>query len=517
MLERTRKYGRIVIYGLLLVSSVILLLGVGGIGGSTGDDATTLQYGLELEGGTRITAPLYGYTAEDVSLPAESNQAEIRQSIASQIDGVEERSVSIIESRRQSGEIETKIELTSRNVSQEQFGTVLEENSISYSSIRPGVTDQTRQEAIRVIDSKLRQLGLGAGSVREVRTTGGQNLILVEVPGRGQEEVESLLEDRGEVRIDIYYRNQSSYETRERVLTRDSFATIGTPQPAGENNRRPYVPVTLTSSSAGGFSQDVVETGIAPGGSVCTYEEAPNSTGPCLLTKIDNEVIYSAGMDPGLASRISSGQWEREPSFILQTGSLEEAQRLSVNLRAGALPSPLNFRDGSSVFVSPEQGEQFKQGSILIALAAILAVGLKVALQYREVRIAAPMVGVALSEVLILLGFASLVNYPIDLAAVGGLIAVVGTGIDDLIIVANEIFVKKELSSKRVYRNRYKKAFWVIGAAAVTTIVALSPLFVLSLGQLRGFAIFTVVGIVIGVFITRPVFGYILNELLVEN
>ena len=54
----------------------------------------------------------------------------------------------------------------------------------------------------------------------------------------------------------------------------------------------------------------------------------------------------------------------------------------------------------------------------------------------------------------------------------------------------------------------------MIGAAAATTIIAMSPLAVLSLGDLRGFAIVTILGVLIGVFVTRPAYGDILRYLL---
>jgi preprotein translocase subunit SecD len=65
-----------------------------------------------------------------------------------------------------------------------------------------------------------------------------------------------------------------------------------------------------------------------------------------------------------------------------------------------------------------------------------------------------------------------------------------------------------------VFNSRFRRAFWVIGAAAATTIVAMSPLMVLSLGDLSGFAIFTILGVLIGVLVTRPAYGDILRRLL---
>jgi len=106
------------------------------------------------------------------------------------------------------------------------------------------------------------------------------------------------------------------------------------------------------------------------------------------------------------------------------------------------------------------------------------------------------------------------VSLPLDLSHIAGFIAVIGTGVDDLVIIADEIMQQGDVSTSRVFESRFRKAFWVIGAAAATTIVAMSPLAVLSLGDLQGFAIVTIVGVLIGVLITRPAYGDILRILV---
>jgi preprotein translocase subunit SecD len=123
----------------------------------------------------------------------------------------------------------------------------------------------------------------------------------------------------------------------------------------------------------------------------------------------------------------------------------------------------------------------------------------------------------ASAEVFILLGFASVTGLALNLSHIAGLIAVIGTGVDDLIIIADEILQQGEVATGRVFQSRFRKAFWVIGAAAATTIIAMSPLAILSVGDLFGFAIVTIVGVLIGVLITRPAYGDILRNLVLEE
>jgi len=256
---------------------------------------------------------------------------------------------------------------------------------------------------------------------------------------------------------------------------------------------------------------------IAPGGSRCTYQQNPQNTDPCLLLTVDGEVVNSFGMDPGLGASIQNGDWLRDSSFILTTTSYEEAQRVALNLRAGALPAQLDVLGGTTSYISPTQGESFRTNSLIIGILSVLAVAGVVFLRYREPKVALPMVLTAFSEVVILLGFAAYLGYPLDLAVIAGFIAVIGTGVDDLIIIADEVMSEGDVSSQRVFDSRFRRAFWVIGVAAATTIIAMSPLAALPLGNLRGFAIFTILGVLVGVLVTRPAYGDILRYLMTDR
>lgn len=516
-----RTWWRVAVLVTLIVVSGVFVLGIGPAGDSTAvsesnavaqSAVTDLSYGLDLAGGTRIRAPVVGLTAETPTVDSQ-NVPELERAIAAQLANASPTDVTVRPRPRErdSG----AIEVTTENVSRTALATALDAEQVSYEQIRSGVTDETREETVKVLNDKLNRGGLGGASVREVSTSSGEFLILIEVPDQDRQAVQDVISDRGVVRIDIYHPTQNGYATEEAVLERDDFQSIGTAQ-RGERTG-PHVPVVLSSDAAARFETATGETGFLPRGSNCAYDYAPNQSEACLLTLVDGEVVYSAGMAPSLARNIASGEWAQEGSFVLQTRDYEEASELTLHLRAGALPTTLDVENGTSTYISPTQGDQFKTSSLIIGLIATLAVALKVFYRYRDIRVAAPMVLTAMSEITILLGITAIINYPIDLAVVGGLIAVIGTGVDDLIIIANEVLAKGNVNSTRVFRSRFNKAFWVIASAAVTTIIAMSPLMLLSLGDLRGFAIFTIIGVIIGVTITRPAYGDILEYLLIKR
>ena len=471
---------------------------------------TNLKFGLDLAGGTRIRAPLVGMTAEDVAFDGDS-ESQVAAAVADQLPDSDTTDVIARQARTQDGT--NTVEVVNPDITDSQFATAMDAAGYEYAEITPGVTDATRQEAIEVLEGKVNQAGLSGATVQELERSGD---ILIEVPGQDRQEVIGLIEERGNVRVDIYYRNDSGQYTTERaVLTQNDFQSVST---ATQDDRRgPHVPVTIRPNSAEEFRQVAVDTGLAPGGSRCTYQENPQNTDPCLLLTVDGEVVNSFGMDPGLGASIRSGDWLRDSSFILTTTSYEEAQRVALNLRAGALPAQLDVLGGTTSYISPTQGESFRTNSLIIGILSVLAVAGVVFLRYREPKVALPMVLTAFSEVVILLGFAAYLGYPLDLAVIAGFIAVIGTGVDDLIIIADEVMSEGDVSSQRVFDSRFRRAFWVIGVAAATTIIAMSPLAALPLGNLRGFAIFTILGVLVGVLVTRPAYGDILRYLMTDR
>lgn len=524
---RIKQSWRIVVLVILVVGSIGFVTGVADYrddpdlpaNAVAESQATNLVFGLELAGGTRIRAPLIGYTVDNVEVDP-TDAVALERRLADQMPNASPPDITV-RARPEDGPGAASIEVTSPDVSQDEFETGLRAENISFETTRSGVTPETFAETIRVLNDKVNQAGLSGGSARELQSSSGEQFVLIEVPEERRDAVLDVINDRGVVQVDIYYptvddTGNLTYELEEAVLEQGDFQQIGGAQ--SDERLGPHVPVVLNQDAAARFEQTAIATNLAQGGSTCRYETAPEATDACLLTRVDGEVVYSAGMSPDLGQSIVSGTWRQRGSFVLQTTNLTEASELTLHLRAGSLPAALDLDAGTSTYISPVQGEQFKTTSVIIAILAILAVSAKVAYRYRDIRVAIPMILTATSEIVILLGIAALLRYPIDLAVIGGFIAVIGTGVDDLIIIANEVLTKNgDVKSQRVFQARFKKAFWVIGAAAVTTIIAMTPLVFLSLGDLQGFAIFTIIGVIIGVVITRPAYGQILNWLLIDE
>ncbi|MFC5366414.1 preprotein translocase subunit SecD [Salinirubrum litoreum] len=482
----------------------------------TGDSGmTNLQYGIQLSGGTRIRAPLQGYVANDVDIGGRDSTA-VEQAVAAELPNTDAGDVTVRGPSSEFNRNTPAIELTS-NATQSEFTAALDAAGVEYGAVSSGVTGETREETVRVLRSKINQAGLSGGSVTTITDESGQRFVVVTVPNENPESVVDLVQSRGEVEVLAYYPTEENNETVYRnrtVLTQDDFANIGVAEQQ-QSGGGAFVPVQVREEAAPRFQADMVETGIArPGGSGCGW---PSESGTCLLVTVDDRVVASYGMRASLAESMVDGSWVQDSGFQLLAANISEAQSVAISLRAGALPAALSVAEGDVLYVAPSLGAEFRTNSLITALIAVFAVSGVVFVRYGEAKVAAPMVVTALSEVLILLGFAAAIGYPLDLSVIAGFIAVIGTGVDDLIIIADEVMSEGEVNSRRVFQSRFRKAFWVIGAAAATTIVAMSPLAVLSLGDLQGFAIFTILGVLVGVLLTRPAYGDILRALLTER
>jgi len=140
-----------------------------------------------------------------------------------------------------------------------------------------------------------------------------------------------------------------------------------------------------------------------------------------------------------------------------------------------------------------------------------MAVGTLIFIRYRRWRVALPVMATSISEVIIILGVVALIGYTLDLAAIAGIIATVGTSVDSQVMLVDEL-----LSGAQIYtlRQRIKRAFFMIFGSAATVIAAMLPLAIIGIGVMRGFAIVTMLGVFIGIGITRPAFARVAEKII---
>ncbi|MFQ6020435.1 MAG: hypothetical protein ACE5J4_00200 [Candidatus Aenigmatarchaeota archaeon] len=199
-----------------------------------------------------------------------------------------------------------------------------------------------------------------------------------------------------------------------------------------------------------------------------------------------------------------------------RSDALQEKLTLQSILQSGSLPVSLEIIKIDQI--SPSLGQEFFKAAIIAAIIAEIAVAGVIFFRYRKIKILIPMMLWSASELILILGAASLIKWTIDLAAIAGIIAAIGTGTNDQIMIIDEILIGGG-AEKKIYtlKQRIKRAFFIIFGAAGTIIAAMLPLMFVGIGVMRGFAITTVLGILIGIVITRPAFGRVAEKILEEH
>lgn len=382
-----------------------------------------------------------------------------------------------------------------KNTSSDELASLLEPVGGSVRVYRSGVSPGTLAMTKTILQNKLNLFGLS-----DIKPTIVDNeFILIDLAGIDIETALNLAGNPGKFEIRI---QTEGNDTRHAVYGEDI-------QSVGFHKTDMFgvwgVPFTLTQQGAESLQQAAIETNAV---------NDPDSHNVIMF--LDNEEIYSAPLAKDLADSMKYvPARQMSASFGTDTGSKERAKQLETHLRAGALP--VNVEVIGSGQVPASLGAQFKELTAIAGLLAIIMVSFAVYLRYRRKEIMLPMVMTSISEVVMILGFASAVKWQLDLPAIAGIIAVIGTGIDHLVVITDEVLYEGRLPPTKVYLSRISRAFGIIFAAAATTIIAMIWLVWMGFGALKGFALTTIVGVLIGVLIARPAYARIIKAVLKEE
>ncbi len=373
-----------------------------------------------------------------------------------------------------------------------KVGGSIHKNEDGSSTYKEGVSTETRDLTKSILSDKLNSFGLKDIPVRTV----GEDYILIDFAGIDLATAKEIAEKPGKFEIRI----QTTGNETQHVLYGDSIVSVGIP---GFVDNQWHTPFTLNEEGARALQKVALETGAV---------DDPESH--YLNMYLDDVKIYGAPLSYDAAAKLRDAPiYSWEASTGTDEAAKTEAKTLQVHLRSGALP--VNVVLVGSGHVDAGLGAQFKTASVITGLISLVAVAAVVYFRYRRPEILVPMIGTSISEVIMILGFAALIKWQLDLAAIAGIIASIGTGIDHLIIITDEVLQEGKLpSTKKVFSSRISKAFVIILGAASTVIIAMSPLVVMGFGTLKGFAIVTIIGVFIGVIVARPVYGVVIQELL---
>jgi preprotein translocase subunit SecD len=232
---------------------------------------------------------------------------------------------------------------------------------------------------------------------------------------------------------------------------------------------------------------------------------------------LDNEKVDTLRIGESLKGRAEteisiSGSGTGITQQDAMTDATANMKKLQTILITGSLPVKLIIEDSNSV--SPLLGSEFIQNTLFVGFIAMIFVIIAIMIRYRRLVVSVPVAVTLMSEVIILLGFAAIIGWNIDLIAIAAIIIAIGTGVDSQIVIIDEMTSKHKNEISLNWKDSVKNAFFIIMASYFTMVMAMLPLLSAGAGLLKGFAITTILGVSIGVFITRPAFAVIAETLL---
>lgn len=208
------------------------------------------------------------------------------------------------------------------------------------------------------------------------------------------------------------------------------------------------------------------------------------------LAIILDNTVYSA---PVIQERISGGNAQITGSF-----GMEEAKDLSIVLKAGALPAPLKMLQ--NVTVGPSLGEDSIRAGMLAGVIGTIAVIVFMIIYYKLSGVVADFA--LILNIVLLFGAMASLNATLTLPGIAGVILAIGMAVDSNVLMFERIRdeVRTGKTPKSAVDSGYRKAFWTIFDAHVTTLIAAIVLFQFGTGPIKGFAVTLSLGVVINLY-----------------
>ena len=371
---------------------------------------------------------------------------------------------------------------------------------------------QEMDDLIAVTSNRLNVFGVSDVTVKSVSDLSGNNFMVIEVAGATPADLKQLIEQQGkfEAKIgndsvflggkqDITYVARTGqeagietcFEVQDGYACKFRFA-VYLSEGAAQRHADITSNLSVNSSANGNYLSKTLDLYVDD--------------------KLTDTLQISEELKGKVTTQISvQGSGVGKDKQDAFTSAQENMKKLQTILITGSLPYKLEIVKLDTI--SPVLGKEFTKNLLYLALVVFAIVSIVLFVRYRKIKITLSVILTMFSEAFITLAVATwLFNWNPDPPGIAGIIAGIGTGINDQIIIIDE----SVSSLKESIIERIKRAFFIIIGAFLTIVAAMLPLFGAGAGLLRGFALTTIIGVSVGILITRPAFADILKMIQKE-
>jgi len=208
--------------------------------------------------------------------------------------------------------------------------------------------------------------------------------------------------------------------------------------------------------------------------------------------------LAAAGFDKAVVVHFGS---ETEVLVRLQQGFKEGLGEEVVNALQKGSDESIDLR--RIEFVGPQVGEELRDDGGLGMLFALAVVMVYVAMRF-QVKFSVGAVAALIHDVVIVLGFFSVLGLDFDLTVLAAVLAVIGYSLNDTIVVSDRIRenfrVLRKGDSLEVINTSLSQTLGRTLITSITTLLVLTALFLVGGELIHGFSIALMVGVLVGTY-----------------
>lgn len=364
------------------------------------------------------------------------------------------------------------------------------------------------EELVDIMNERFNVYGIGDTTVRDIRDLEGERFVLIEIAGATPDDLEALVAQQGKFEAKIG--NKSAFKSEDGDITsvcRNDATCAGVRRcdPAQEGYICQFdFSIALSPSAAKRHAALTGNLTLDPVDSQYLSEK--------LYLFVDGKEVNSLSISSGLRG-LETGDISIQGSGVgsdidfANEQARKEMRQLQTILQTGSLPYQLEILKLDTI--SPLLGKEFTRGLVMLAGVVFLIVSVIIFIKYRRIKLTLSVIMTMFSEAVLTLGVAAFINWNLDAPSIAGIIAGIGTGVNDQIVIIDESVSNRHVSIK----ERIKRALFIIVGAFFTIIVAMLPLFWAGAQMLKGFALTTIIGVLAGILITRPAFAEMVRKM----
>jgi preprotein translocase subunit SecD len=364
-------------------------------------------------------------------------------------------------------------------------------------------------DLVAITSQRLNVYGLSDITVRSAKDFSGETFMIVEIAGATPSDIKNLLGSQGKFEAKVG--NTTVFEGGNRDISdvcRNDATCAGIREclPSQDGYFCNFQFAVYLKEDAAQRHADVTRN--------LALDETGQYLNESLYLFVDDKevdkLLIGSSLRGQATTQISiqgSGTGATREEAIKNTKA--NMNRLQTILLTGSLPYKLEIVKLDTI--SPFLGKEFTKSIIYLGLVVFLIISVALFIKYRKIKVTLAVILTMFSEAFITLGIAALIKWNLDAPSIAGIIAGMGTGVNDQIVIIDESLSGE--TGNETLKEKVKRAFFIIVGAFLTIIAAMIPLFWAGAGLLRGFALTTIIGVTVGILVTRPAFADIIKKI----